>query len=443
LNLEPSYKNITTIAAPIMLFNFVQSAIGFTDTIFLGRVGVVEMSACGIMAIYYLVFVMVGFGISRAAQILIARRMGAQRYDEIGVVADHLLILEMGTAVILFMILHFGSSYIVPWFIQSEEILVAGWDYLSYRSYGIFFSLLAFVLLAVYTGVGKTRAIIVVTVVLASVNVVLNYTLIFGKFGFAPMGIAGAGLASTLSEIISAVAGMIYLFFDPLRDKLQLFKFKNINVELMKRLLRLSIPLVFQYLVGLGGWFIFFTFIENLGEQALAISVVLRWLYTFYMIPAIGASAAVNTLVSNSIGQEKYDLAKSSIKKCITYSFVITGFSIITMFIFPEAIANIFTDDLTIIIETPKLYWILGLILMICSVSTVLFNGLMGAGATNVSLLIEAVAVVLYLSYAFLIVNVMNKGLHYAWFSECVYWTLLLVFTSIYFYTGRWRSHDV
>ncbi len=426
-----------------MLFNFVQSAIGFTDTIFLGRVGVIEMSACGIMAIYYLVFVMIGFGISRAAQILIARRMGAKRYDEIGEVTDHLFILEMITAVILFMILHFGSSYIVPWFIQSQDILTAGRDYLSYRSYGIFFSLLAFVLLAMYTGVGKTRAIIVVTVVLALVNVVLNYTLIFGKFGFEPMGIAGAGLASTLSELVSTVAGLIYLIFDPLRKKLQLFKFKKLDIDLMKRLLKLSIPLVFQFLVGLGGWFIFFTFIENLGEQALAISVVLRWLYTFYMIPAIGAASAVNTLVSNSIGQENYELAKLSIKKCISYSVILTVLSITSMFLFPEAIANIFTDDLSIIKETPKLYWILGLILTVCSVSTVLFNGLMGAGATNVSLLIEAVAVVLYLSYAFIIVNVMGKGLGYAWFSECVYWTLLLLFTVLYFYTGRWRTHEV
>ncbi len=443
MNLGPSYRNILKIAAPIMLFNFVQNAIGFTDTIFLGRVGVVELSACGIMAIYYLIFVMIGFGISRAGQILIARRAGEERYEEIGQVTDHLFILEMATALGLFAFLHLASSYVVPFFIQSQEILNAGWEYLSYRSYGIFFSLFAFTLLSLYTGIGRTRAIIYVTITLALVNVILNYALIFGRFGLPEMGIGGAGLASTISEGVSALVGLIYILRDPLRKKLKLFQFKNLDFNLFWRMSKLSVPLVFQFLVGLGGWFVFFTFLENLGEQALAMSVVLRWLYTFLMIPALGASSAVNTLVSNVIGQGKYNEAIQSINRANIFSIVGTVVLIIPLFLFPEYISNIFTDDMAIITETPKLYPVLSLILIVCSISTVVFNGLMGTGATTMSLMIEAVAVVLYLSYAFYIINVLEKGLGYAWFSECIYWTLLLIFTSVYFYTGKWKQHEV
>lgn len=440
MELKPTYKNIWGIAAPIMLFQFVQNAIGFTDTIFLGRVGLVEMSACGIISIYYLIFVMIGFGISRGAQILIARRAGEKRYDEIGNVTDHLFVFEMSMAVFLFAFLHLASSYIVPFFIQSPEILNAGWEYLGYRSYGIFFSLFAFVLLALYSGIGTTKAITYVTVTLAIVNIILNYTLIFGKFGLPEMGIAGAGLASAIAEGVSAIVGLIYLFFDPLRKKLGLFKFKKIDGELIKRMTSLSIPLVFQFLVGLGGWFIFFTFLENLGEQALAISVVLRWLYSFFMIPGMGAASSVNTLVSNSMGQEQYSQAILGMKRSVFFSFIGTILLVAVLFIFPEYISNIFTDDIGIIEETPKYYSVLALILLFSSISSVVFNGLMGTGATAISLFIQLIAVVLYLSYAYMIINVYEKGLGYAWFSESLYWALLLLFTMIYFYIGNWKQ---
>ncbi len=440
MDLKPTYKNIWGIAAPIMLFQFVQNAIGFTDTIFLGRVGLVEMSACGIMAIYYLIFVMIGFGISRGAQILIARRAGEEKYGEIGNVTDHLFLFEIGMATFLFAFLHLASSYIVPWFIQSPEILEAGWEYLRYRSYGIFFSLLAFVLLAMYSGLGKTTAITYVTVTLALVNIFLNYALIFGKFGFPEMGIGGAGLASAIAEGVSAVVGLIYLYFDPLRHKIQLFKSRKINWTLMKRMTILSTPLVLQFLVGLGGWFVFFTFLENYGQQALAISVVIRWLYSFFMIPGIGAASSVNTLVSNSMGKDQFVQAILGMKRSVLFSFIATFLLAAVLFIFPEAIANIFTDDAGIISETPKLYPVLASILLVSSVSTVVFNGLMGTGATSVSLIIELVAVVLYLSYAYVIINVWEKSLGMAWFSEFLYWGFLLLFTLIYFYFGNWKK---
>lgn len=443
MNLAPSYKNIFKIAAPIMAFNLVQNAIGFTDTIFLGRVGVVEMSACGIMAIYYLIFVMIGFGISRGAQILIARRAGEQKFGEIGKITDHLFILEMSMAVILFAFLHFASSFVVPWFIQSPEILNAGWEYLSYRSYGIFFSLFAFVLLALYTGVGTTRAILYVTLSLGVTNVVLNYALIFGRFGLPEMGIAGAGLASTISEFISAIVGLTYLIFDPLRKRLQCFRFNNFDFALIKKMMGLSMPLVLQFMVGMGGWFVFFTFLENLGDQALAISVVLRWLYTFYLIPGMGAGSAVNSLVSNAMGKEDFSGALLGIRKSVIFSLLGTVCLVLTLYLFPYAIANIFTDDMGIIENTPKLYPVLGTMLLVSSIATVVYNGLMGTGATRISLIIQIISVILYLGYAFVVINVLHQGLGYAWSSEIVYWGFLLIFTAIYFYTGRWRQHEV
>ncbi len=443
MNIAPTYQNLFRIGAPIMLFNFVQSAIGFTDTIFLGRVSIVDFSACGIMSIYYLIFVMIGFGISRGAQILIARRVGEQRYDEVGKITDHLFILEMVTALGLFIFLHLTSSFIIPWFIQSEEILTAGWEYLRYRSFGIFFSLFAFVLLALYSGVGRTKAVIYVTITLAVVNIILNYSLIFGKFGLPEMRIAGAGLASTIAEIVSGIVGFIYLMTDPLRKRLQLFNFKKLSRELFVKMIRISTPLVLQFLMGLGGWFVFFTFLENFGKQALAVSVVLRWLYSFYMIPSIGLSASVNTVVSNTIGQGKYKQAILGMRKAVTLSVIMTAVLVLTLYIIPYPIAAIFTNDVAIIEASQEQFVLLSSFLMMCAVSNVVFNSLMGTGATQISLVVVTLSVILYLGYAFSIINIFQLGLGYAWFAEFVYWFLIFLFSILYFYTGRWRNQEV
>jgi len=443
MNIAPTYKNLLKLGAPIMLFNLVQSAIGFTDTIFLGRVSTIDFSACGIMSIYYLAFVMIGFGISRGAQILIARRVGEQKYDEVGKITDNLFVLEFVTAIGLFAFLHLTSSFIVPWFIQSEEILVAGWDYLRYRSYGIFFSFTSFTLLALYMGIGRTRAIVYVTVTLAVVNIILNYGLIFGKFGLPEMRISGAGLASSIAEAVSTLVGVVYLLADPLRKRIKLFQFRNLSGALFKKTLRISTPLVFQSFIGLAGWFIFFTFLENYGEQALGVSVVLRWLYSFYMIPAIGLGSSVNTVVSNTIGQKKFSQAILGMKKAVILSLALTALLVVSLYFFPYYIAAIFTNEEAIIYASQELFYLLSAFLMMCAASNVVFNGLMGTGATQVSLGIVVVSVILYLSYAYGIINILNLGLGYAWSSEFMYWLFLFVFTMGYFYTGRWRLHEV
>ena len=91
-------------------------------------------------------------------------------------------------------------------------------------------SFFGFVLMALYTGIGRTKIIALITSVLFISNVCLNYSLIFGEFGMPAMGIGGAGLASTLAEIISTVIGLFFIF----RDKEAASYFVNDIENLLK-----------------------------------------------------------------------------------------------------------------------------------------------------------------------------------------------------------------
>lgn len=443
MQLTASYKSILKIAGPLMLFQLVQNIIGFTDTIFLGRVGVTEFNACGISSMFYLVLMMLGYGLSRGGQILIARRAGENNYEKVGLVTDHLVIVEMIMATIIFLLLFFCAPFLLSLFIQTPEILEAGLIYLDYRSYGIFFSVWGFAMLAFYAGIGKTKIIVYITLVMATFNIFLNYALIFGAFGFPQMGIGGAGLASTIAEGASGLFGLIYLLLDKTIKQYKVFEFKGIKKELIVKMLVLSAPLVIQFLIGLGGWFVFFTFIENMGAAALAVSIVVKWLYQFIGIPAWSIASAINSVASNLVGQKAFEDTSLSIKRAIFMSIMLTGFLASIVFIFPNQLAGIFTTDTNVIAQTIEMLPLLFVISMFCAASTVIFNGLVGVGATNISLLIETVGVISYLSYAYIIINWMNGGLVLAWCSEIIYWSILLIFSIWYMKLGKWKKSEI
>ena len=86
MKLENSYRQIWQIAYPIILSGIAQNIINFTNTAFLGHVGEVELGASAIAGIYYFTFIMVGWGIGSGTQIIIARRLGQQKFSDIGIV---------------------------------------------------------------------------------------------------------------------------------------------------------------------------------------------------------------------------------------------------------------------------------------------------------------------------------------------------------------------
>lgn len=443
MQINATYRSIWNIAYPIMVGSLAQNLIGLTDIVFLGRLSEVELGAAGYMAIYYLVLVMMGFGISRGGQILIARRAGEAKYDAIGSIFYNLLYVEGIAAFVFFLFMQFLSPWVLHYFISSPNVYTASNEYLFYRSFGIFFSLFGFVLMALYTGIGRNRIIAIVTAILFIVNAVLNYALVFGKLGLPAMGIGGSGLASSLAEVVSTIFGIGYLFYDKKLAPFGLNHFRKIDSFLVKTLTALSLPIMFQYLIGFGGWFLLFSFIESLGERALAVSSLLKNVYTFYSIPAWGFASAVNALVSNLIGQDKNKIVPLAINRTTVLSVIMTIAVCATLVIFPQTVLGIFTNDQNVINGAlPILFMLLGIILA-GSVSTVIFNGVMGTGNMFMALGIEMAAVAIYLFYTYIVTSVMHLDLPHVWAAEFLYWMILGIPSWIYLQSGHWRRLKV
>lgn len=443
MRLKTSYRQILAISTPIMLGSAAQNVIALSDSVFLYHLSEQDFAAIGFVGVFYLVIAAIGYGFSRGGQLLIARRMGAMEPEKVGRIFYSMVYYELGLAVVMFLFMQYGCYYFFSLFIDSDIIFYKSLEYLEYRSWGVFFSYVGVAIIALYTGVARTTFIIIDTVVLATVNIALDYGLVFGHWGLPQMGIAGAGLASTVAEIVAFIVFLLYIFFDKHARIYRLFQLPKIDFELIRRQYKLSFPIVAQAFVGLGSWFVFFGIVENLGERELAITNLVRMVYLILSIPCWGFSSGVNTLVSNFIGQQKRQAVVPIIWKTAKLSWLCTVLLALPIILFPTYLLYplLGSEDMSLIVDAQPIFWVLLIILSTFAVGGVFFNGLVGTGATYFGLKIQTWCAVFYLAYIYIEVNFTNGGLPWAWASEIFYWVAMIILTYRYLVSKKWYEY--
>ena len=133
-------RNIWNVSYPIFLSLLAQNVINVTDTAFLGRVGEVELGASAMGGLYYICAFTIAFGFSTGSQIVIGRRNGEGRYDQIGPVMIQGVFFLLSLAAILFLFSRFFAGDVMRVLISSDAILNATEEFLDWRVFGFFFS---------------------------------------------------------------------------------------------------------------------------------------------------------------------------------------------------------------------------------------------------------------------------------------------------------------
>lgn len=427
-----TYKSIWNISYPIILGGVAQTVVNVTDTAFLGRVSEVALGASAIAGLFYVTVFMLGLGFSIGTQIIVARYDGEKNYKEIGKVLDHSIYFMLPLAVLLFLFLKLATPWLLSYFVKSPEVLQSSIIYIDNRCWGILFAFVGLCIRSFYIGISNTRIVIYSTLISALSNFILNYILVFGKFGFAPMGIAGSALASSISEVISLVFVICYTYFTMDFEKYQLFKFKRFTSERIRSIFIVAAPSMFQTFIAVWSWFVFFLIVEKMGERPLAISNLIRNMYMILMIPLMGFSSATNTLVSNLIGQGRKQDVFLMVKKIAWLSFASTFLIAALNLINPHLVLSIFTNDTKLIEATlSTLYIICGSLLMF-SVTAILLSAVSGSGNTLASLIIEVVTIAFYLAATWYVAQVMHLRIELVWCVEYVYFAFMGILSLWY-----------
>jgi Na+-driven multidrug efflux pump len=275
---------------------------------------------------------------------------------------------------------------------------------------------------------------------MAVVNVVLDYVLIFGHWGFPKLGIAGAGIASTTAEACALLYFLIVTFRNTRVKEYDLFRLVKPQWAIIKSTLGVSIFVMMQMVLSLGCWFVFFMFIEKMGERPLAVSNIIRSLYLLLMIPGWALCSVTNTLVSNALGEEKPEyvipIVRKMVKFCIVSMAIVLGLAATI----PRYAISIYTNDASLIEATIPSYYIIIVALFIFAMVSILFNGVLGTANTNISFLIEAITLSAYLTFAWNMAVRLHVKIEMVWTSEFVYSLILGTLSYWYLKKGRWRG---
>ena len=438
-----STKNILRISYPIILTLVAQNIINVTDTAFLGRVSEVALGASAIGGVFYFAIFMVGFGFSQGVQILIGRRNGEENYTEIGPIFNNGLIFNLILSGIIFTISLFGVPHLLKVLVSSQHVYEAAQEFLKWRIYGFFFVFLNVIFRAFYVGITDTKILTTSAIITAVVNIILDYLLVFGKFGFPQLGIAGAAIASDIAEAVT----LIYLVYHTLAftnlKKYHLFSHFKAEMKTILQILNLSIFIMFQFFISISTWFLFFIFIERMGEQPLAVSNIGRSMYILLMIPASALATTAGTLVSNMIGAgHKKDVLKT-INRIIWIALIFVSPILIFAFIFPEIFAGIYTDNRTLMLASVPVIRVVSVAVAFFAVGNVIINGVSGTGNTRIAFYIEVVTLFFYISYVYYTAIINSQPVFIVWMSEYVYWTLLGGLGYLYLRKGNWRKKEI
>ncbi len=362
---------------------------------------------------------------------------------EIGKLFDHSFILLSALAIIAFFIAKYLSPGFFSYLLTSEAITKACNDFMGIRSFGILFTLATISFRSFYIGIGTTRVITYSSVLIMLLNVVLAYAMIFGKYGFPEMGIKGAALASVLSEL----AGLIYLVvFTASKHEFshfQLFRFHDMKKSRLLSIFHLSSPLMLQNTLTIGSWFLFFVFIERMGEHQLAISNIIRATYMILMTPIWAFASTTNSMVSNLIGQGKIHEVNLLVRKIINLSIIITTAIFAISFISPQWLLRITTSDAQLIADSMGCYFIIIGAMFLFSISVILLSTVSGSGNTKAAMIIEFINIFIYMIYVYLCTVVYKASIETVWFSEIIYWVLMGALSALYLTTRKWQHQKI
>jgi len=438
-----SYKQILKLAVPISFSLLVPQISFFANAAFLGRVGEHEMVINGLASIFYLLLNWVGYGLSSGIMVVLSRRIGEQRRDALNPTLYNGLLLSAVTCVSLMALSYMGMDLLYSYALDNTFLKDGIVSFLHIKVLGLPFLMFTQLFNALFIALGRSRLLIWGALTSNLTIVCLDYGLIFGNFGLPALGVQGAAWASLAGEVVLALTTFLIYRWRGLHREFPVLSGAGKDKQIIRNIIKVSTPLVLQYIFSIGGWQLFFIYVEHLGTSEVAISHVLRSILGIVSVGTWALASTCNTLVSRQIGAGQEKEVYGTILRLITVSIGYTAIISAILLLFPRQVLSIYTDSSYLVSLGMTITPILALSTLVMSISTVCFNAVVGTGNTWINFSIESSTVILYCVFITYVIGYLRMPIDISWTSEIFYWTLLLAASGGYLLSGKWKGKTV
>ena len=246
------------------------------------------------------------------------------------------------------------------------------------------------------------------------------------------LGITGAAVGSTLAELVSLIFFIAYTSRKCDTVKFGLNRPARFEWSELRSMMSVSVWTMIQHFFSVSTWFIFFLFVEHLGERSLAISNIVRNASGLIWMVLMAFAATGSTLVSNMIGEGRQDSVISLLKRILKLSYAIVILIILLFCLIPEKIIGIYTDIPDLVEATVPAMIVMTLSYLVNVASLIFFQAVSGTGNTRMAFCLELVALFVYMLYCWVIMGVIRADVAVCWTAEYVYASVMLVLCGWY-----------
>jgi putative MATE family efflux protein len=452
-------QRIVVLGLPVIIGMLTQTLINQIDAMFIGRLPE-DQAVPGHAAMGPSLILLWAFGgflsaISVGTQTLTARRFGEGDAHGAGRVLTNSAVLATVSAVVATVVAIAAVPLLFPLMHDDPHVQTIGIAFCRVRFLGILPMVLTASLKSFYDGIGRTHVHMVVAITMNIVNLLICWLLVFGNAGLPALGVNGAAWAAVFSGSIGSLMMIVYTLRADDRRRFAAWNPRNLDVDIAKRIAVLSVFSGMATVVVMTGFALFLHIPAYLDARqgapgtnaAAAWDVITIMMVVFMTCIAFGTSTA--TLVAQSLGAKKPELATRYGWQSVLLIVVVMGALGAVLAAFPEELMRLFLPkeegkvellkDAAVALALPSLRFS-GVIAPIAAAALVLTQALYGAGESRFVAIVEfTLHFFCLVPLAYVLAVPCGLGLVGCWYATAVYAALLVIATGLRFAGGRWQ----
>jgi MATE family multidrug resistance protein len=338
------FKYNWKLAAPVMLGMLGHTFVSFVDNIMVGQLGTAELAAVSLGNSFMFIAMSIGIGFSTAITPLIAEADASNNFKKAKSTYKHGLFLCTALGVLLFLLVFF-SKPLMYFMQQPEEVVALAIPYLNLVAFSLIPLVIFEAIKQFSDGMSMTKYPMYATLIANIINVILNYLLIFGKFGFPEMGMVGAALGTLISRVIM----LIYLwtllrYKERSRNIVKNIKFFALDLSMIKKIVNIGSLSAMQMFFEVAIFTAAIWLSGLLGKNSQAANQIALNLSSMTFMVAMGLSVASMIRVGNQKGLQNYKELRRIAFSIFLLGILLAVFFALLFFIFHKSLPNVYVD---------------------------------------------------------------------------------------------------
>ncbi|MBM7582159.1 putative MATE family efflux protein [Caldicoprobacter guelmensis] len=439
------YRDIIRIAWPAFLEFILTQLVSMVDMMMVGQLGPWAIAAVGLTNQPKFLLMTMFMAMNVGATALVARYKGEGDQLKANMVLRQALLLTFVLSAVSSIIGFVFAEPMVRFMgAADEQTLAGGTIYLKIQMVGFVVLALTSTITAALRGIGDSRTAMIYNLTANVVNVIFNYMLIYGHFGFPRLEVAGASIATVIGQCVAFVLAALSILGANRYLSISLKDDFRPKWDIIKSIFNIGMPAVVEQLVMRVGMIAYSITVASLGTVAFATHNVCMNIQSMSFMNGQAFGVSATSLMGQSLGRRRPDMAQAYSRYTRRMGMIVSLVLAAIFILFGEEIVKLYTDDETVIEDGANILKFVAIMQPFQSSQLILSGALRGAGDTRAIAWIIFITVLLVRpGLAMFTIHVLGWGLVGAWIALMADQFLRSFLVVLRFNSGKWKTIKV